>query len=118
MRRAPSIDSYGGGGFRVSGQWRPGSLLVLDDLPTDWRPATMDDLTPEDFDSVIAAGAAVSEFVLLGTGARQLRPTAAVRQKLQSAGFGLEFMSTEAAARLYGVLTSEGRRIATALLAV
>jgi uncharacterized protein len=30
----------------------------------------------------------------------------------------LEFMSTEAAARTYGVLVTEGRRVAAALIAV
>ncbi|HWU81246.1 MAG TPA: hypothetical protein VN158_14420, partial [Caulobacter sp.] len=26
MRQPPSIDAWGGGGFRVAGDWRPGSL--------------------------------------------------------------------------------------------
>ena len=118
MREPPSIDSFGGGGFRVSGLWRPGSLLLLDDHPLDWRPASLEDVLPEDFAEVLAAGAAVSEFVLLGTGATQGLPSRAVRDAIRGAGLGLEFMATPAAARTYGVLASQGRRFAVALIAV
>jgi uncharacterized protein len=117
-RQAPTIDAFGGGGFRVSGQWRPGSLLILDDTAQDWRPDSMADLAAEDFASIIAAGPSVSEFVLLGTGAVQAPPPRAVRAALQQAGLGLEFMSTANAARTYGFLVSEGRRPATALIRV
>jgi uncharacterized protein len=118
MRQPPSIDSHGGGGFRVSGLWRPGSLLLLDDQPKTWRPRSLADLGPEDFAEVIAGGPAVSEFVLLGTGAAQALPPRAVREALRLAGLGLEFMSTEGAARTYGVLIGEGRRFAVALIAI
>ncbi|MGE5500672.1 MAG: Mth938-like domain-containing protein [Ignavibacteriales bacterium] len=118
MRQAPSIDAYGGGGFRVSGVWREGSLLILDDQPRRWPVTRMDELTPDAFEEVIAAGPGVVEFVLLGTGARQALPPRAVREALSAAGMGLEFMSTEAAARTYNVLASEGRRLAAALIAV
>lgn len=118
MRKPPSIDAYGGGGFRLSGVWRPGSLLLLDDQPTDWRPTTLAELTVDDFAAVIAAGPALSEFVLLGTGAVQALPPRAVRDAISACGLGLEFMSTEAATRTYNVLMSDGRRCAVALIAV
>ena len=118
MRQPPSIDAYGGGGFRVSGLWRPGSLLLLDDRPESWRPSSLADVTPADLDRVLAAGTAVSEFVLLGTGAAQSLPPRHVRDLVRTAGLGLEFMSTEAAARTYRVLVSEGRRVAVALIAI
>ncbi|HEX6859158.1 MAG TPA: MTH938/NDUFAF3 family protein [Caulobacteraceae bacterium] len=118
MRQAPSIDAFGGGGFRVSGDWRPGSLLILDDKPRDWPVTSMDALTPAAFEEVIAAGLGVVEFVLLGTGAKQALPPRAIRETLSAAGMGLEFMSTEAAARTYNVLAAEGRRMAAALIAI
>ena len=118
MRRPPSIDAFGGGGFRVSGDWRDGSLLILDDEPRAWPVKAIEDLTPADFDAVIAAGLGTVEFVLLGTGAVQKLPPKAVREALVGARIGLEFMSTEAAARTYNVLASEGRRMAAALIAV
>ena len=117
MRQPPSIDSFGGGGFRVSGAWRAGSLLILDDAPRDWPVKAVEDLTPADFDAVLAVPGAV-EFVLLGTGATQKLPPRPVREALSAARIGLEFMSTEAAARTYNVLASEGRRMAAALIAV
>ncbi|MFO1013549.1 MAG: MTH938/NDUFAF3 family protein [Caulobacteraceae bacterium] len=118
MRQPPSVDAFGGGGFRVSGEWRPGSLLILDDTALDWRPLSMTEITPADLAQVIGAGTSVVEFVLLGTGARQSMPPKEVREALRAAGMGLEFMSTESAARTYNVLASEGRRLACALIAV
>ena len=118
MREPPTIDSFGGGGFRVSGVWRPGSLLLLDDVASDWRPTTLADVTPEDFAEVVRGGVAVSEFVLLGTGATQALPDRSIRDAIRGVGLGLEFMSTPAAARTYGVLASQGRRFAVALIAV
>jgi uncharacterized protein len=41
-----------------------------------------------------------------------------VREAIELAGLGLEFMASEAAARLHNVLASEGRRFATALIVV
>ena len=117
MRQPPSIDAWGGGGFRVAGVWRPGSLLILDDQPRDWAATALADLTPESFAEVFAAGGTV-EFVLLGTGLVNALPPRPVRDALKAAGVGLEFMSTEAAARTYNVLASEGRRLAAALIAV
>jgi uncharacterized protein len=116
VRQPPSIDAYGGGGFRVSGVWRPGSLIILDDVPADWSPAWP--LALKDFAEVIERGLQASEFVLLGTGLSQALPPRAVRDALKAAGLGLEFMSTEAAARMHNVLASEGRRFATALIAI
>jgi uncharacterized protein len=118
VRSPPSIDAFGGGGFRVSGLWRPGSLLILDDEPADWRPASLADLEVDDFAAVLAGGVQLSEFVLLGTGAQQAPPPRAVREVIRAAGLGLEFMSSAAAARTYNVLVSEGRRFAAALIAV
>jgi uncharacterized protein len=117
MRQPPSIDAWGGGGFRVAGVWRPGSLLILDDQPRDWAVSALSEVTPDAFAEVFAAGGAV-EFVLLGVGLANALPPRSVRDALKAAGVGLEFMSTEAAARTYNVLASEGRRLAAALLAV
>lgn len=118
MRQPPSIEAFGGGGFRVSGAWRPGSLLILDDAPRDWPARSIETLGVEDFADIIAAGRAVSEFVLLGTGRDQSLPPRIVREALRAAGLGLEFMASDAAAHTHNVLISEGRRFATALIAV
>ena len=118
MREPPAIESYGGGGFRVAGAWRAGSLLILQDEPQAWRPSAFADVTPDDFAAVLAAPRGAVEFVLLGTGKVQALPPRAIRDLLQGAGLGLEFMATDAAARTHNVLASQGRLFATALIAV
>ncbi|HWE99237.1 MAG TPA: Mth938-like domain-containing protein [Caulobacteraceae bacterium] len=118
MRQPPAIETFGPGGFRVGGVWRPGSLLILDDVPRPWRPTSLAQATVEDFRAILDAGPGVSEFVLLGTGAEQALPAREIRDALRSAGFGLEFMATPRAAREWGVLASEGRRVAGAFVTV
>jgi uncharacterized protein len=118
VRQPPAIDGYGGGGFRVGGVWRPGSLLILDDAPRDWRPAALAEVGVQDFAAVIAAPPGALEFVLLGTGRGPGLPARAIREALRAAGLGLEFMATEAAARMHNVLASQGRLFATALIAL
>ena len=117
-RDAPSIDSFGGGGFRLSGDWHAGSLLVVGDEARSWPVASLTELTPDALQPILDAGRAEVEFLLLGVGARNAPPPRPVRDALARAGIGLEFMDTPSAARLYNVLTSEGRRIAAALIAV
>lgn len=117
-RAAPTIDAYGDGGFRLSGEWHVGSVLILGDEPQPWSVTAPGELSPAAFAPVLEAGAAGVEFVLLGMGARNALPPREVRETLQRAGIGLEFMDTPAAAKLYNVLTAEGRRLAAALIAV
>jgi uncharacterized protein len=117
-RDAPSIDAYGDGGFRLSGEWHVGSLLIVADAAQPWPVASLAELTLEALAPVFAAGRTEVEFLLLGVGARNALPPRAIREALLAAGMGLEFMDTPAAAQLYNVLTSEGRRLAAALIAV
>ena len=55
---------------------------------------------------------------MLGVVSKNTQPPRAVRDALAAAGLGLEIMDTPAAARLYSVLPSQGRRLAAALIAV
>ena len=117
-RDAPIIDSFAAGGFRLAGVWRPGSVLIVDDLPQDWPVAAPAEITPESLAPVLAAGRAATEFLLIGMGRANALPPKGVREAMAAAGVGLEFMDTPQAARLYNVLTSEGRRLACALIAL
>lgn len=56
------------------------------------------------------------EVVLVGTGLKQHLLPVHVTQPLLSLGIGIEAMSTQAAARTYNILMSEGRRVVVALL--
>lgn len=117
-RSAPLIDSYGAGGFRLSGAWHAGSLLIVGDEARSWPVASLAQVNRETLAPVFDAGRAEVEFLLLGAGAKNALPPKDLRRQLLAAGLGLEFMDTPAAARLYNVLTSEGRRLAAALIAV
>ena len=117
-RNAPTIDAYGEGGFRLAGARHEGSVLILNDEPRAWPVREFARLTLADLEPILDAGATDVEFVLLGTGPRNALPPRDVRDGLRAAGIGLEFMDTPAAAKLYNLLTSEGRRLAAALVAV
>jgi len=117
-RNAPSIDAYGDGGFRLAGARHDGSVLILADEAQSWEVAALGDLTLASLKPVLDAGPAEVEFVLLGVGARNAMPPREIRDGLRAAGIGLEFMDTPAAAKLYNLLTSEGRKLAAALIAV
>jgi uncharacterized protein len=117
-RDAPVVDAYGDGGFRVGGEWRLGSLLIVDDVAQPWPVASPAELTVESLAPVLSAGRAASEFLLIGMGGSNALPPRPVRDAVARAGLGLEFMDTPAAARLYNVLTADGRRIACALIAL
>lgn len=56
------------------------------------------------------------EVVLIGTGLKQHLLPNQVTQPLLNLGIGIEAMSTQAAARTYNILMSEGRRVVVALL--
>jgi uncharacterized protein len=117
-RNAPVIDSYGPGGFRLSGEWREGSVLILSDEARSWPVTGPADVTRDSLAAVLEAGRAEAEFLLLGMGAANALPPRDLRDAVARAGLGLEFMDTAQAARLYNVLTSEGRRLAAALIAL
>jgi uncharacterized protein len=110
------IDAYGNGGFRFAGMSHRGSILCLPHAIEAWEPASVEELTPDCFASVLAARDRI-DFVLLGTGEAHRLPPADVRNVFSAAGLGLDVMATGAAARTYNVLIAEGRRVAAALIA-
>lgn len=118
VRRPPSIDAYGGGGFRVSGERIEGSILILNDAVKPWPVTSREALTQADLAEVLAAGPRTVEFLLLGIGPRAAPAPAEARKALQAAGMGLEVMDTATACRVYNVLAAEGRRLAAALIAI
>jgi uncharacterized protein len=117
-RNAPSIDAYGDGGFRLAGERHEGSVLIVGDEARSWHVAEFSSLTLADLQPILDAGPAEVEMVLLGVGPRNALPPREIREGLRAAGIGLEFMDTPAAAKLYNLLTAEGRRLAAALIAV
>lgn len=117
--RAPAIDAYGDGGFRIGGVRKNGATLILDGAARAWRDAPEDaaGLKPEHFSDLLNAQAR-PDMVVLGAGARLIHPPAAVRKAFRDAGIGLEVMDTGSACRAYNLLAGEARRVYAALLPV
>lgn len=121
-RQAPAgslqiVESYGEGGFRVSGQRHQGSILVLPDRTIVWPVGDIAELSLPSLQPVIDAEPTV-ELLIIGSGARLALPPLTCREVLRSKGIGVEAMDTGAACRTYNVLAGEGRRVAAALVAL
>ena len=111
------IQSYGSGGFRISGESHAGSVIVTPHRVTAWPRNAADHASIEDFAELLEADPAV-EILLLGCGPRAIPPTPALREDLRKYGVGLDFMATGAACRTFNVLVEEDRRVAAALIAI
>ncbi|MGH1398769.1 MAG: Mth938-like domain-containing protein [Alphaproteobacteria bacterium] len=118
---AQIIQSYSGGGFRVSGQVYDAAVIVDPARTDEWEyvrergMSAARDLDEAAFAGIIARAGEV-DVVLLGTGARLEFPEAALRMALKQRGLNVEVMDTGAACRTYNVLMAEGRRVVVALL--
>jgi len=87
-------------------------IVTSDTLICDWEPASFAQLTPAHLEPILALQ---PELVLLGTGASQRFPPAAIRAALTAHGIGLEVMDLGAACRTFNILVQEERRVAAAL---
>lgn len=87
-------------------------ILTIDHLIRDWAPPAVEDLSPSDFEAILALE---PEVILLGTGTRQRFPPARLTAAILRQGVGIEVMNTAAACRTYNVLAGEFRRVAAAL---
>jgi uncharacterized protein len=114
---AAPIDAYGNGGFRFAGMSHRGSLLCLPDAIEAWDVSRAEEISRQALARVLARRADL-DLAILGTGESLVVPSAEVRAAFATAGVGLEFMATGAAARTYNMLLGEGRRVAAALVAV
>ena len=107
----PMVQGFAAGGFRIDGVTYVAALLTPAAAQV-WAPPPLAEL---DTDALRFLLDAAPEFILLGTGATLRRPPLALTRALDAAGAGLEAMDSRAAARAWGVLRGEGRRIAAAL---
>lgn len=107
----PVVQGFAGTGFRVDGVSYPALLLTPGEARV-WTPPPFADLTEADFADLLADE---PEFVILGTGTALVRPPRPLRDAFAARNLGLEAMDSRAAARAWGVLRAEGRRIAAAL---
>ncbi|WP_169545107.1 Mth938-like domain-containing protein [Sneathiella aquimaris] len=110
------INSYGEGGFRVSGVRHEGSVIVFPDETASWSVADLGELTLESLNTVMQAVPPV-EILLIGCGASMGFIDDSIRRPLRDKGITIDSMDSGAAARTYNVLLLEGRRVAAALIA-
>jgi uncharacterized protein len=108
------VRASGPGQLRIGDRTHTTSVIVTATaLIAPWRPASVQDLAPLDFEPLLALA---PEVVLLGTGARQQFPDAELLRILYQQRIGIEVMDTSAACRTYNVLVTEGRNVAAALI--
>jgi len=112
-----AIDAYGNGGFRFAEMSHRGSLLILGDGIHGWDVGDVSAVDRTSFNVLFAAPEGI-EFILFGTGAVQVFPPSDLRQAFETAGIGLEIMSTGAACRTFNILLAEQRAVGAALIAV
>jgi uncharacterized protein len=108
------IDSYGQGGFHVSGAGYAGAILVFPEATVAWSVASFAEVTLATLRPVVEHGGI--RILLLGCGRRIEFVSPALRQALREASIVVDAMDTGAACRTYNILLSEDRPVAAALL--
>lgn len=108
----PLIRGFHGNGYRLDDVTVAPALLLTAIAALDWTPPPIGELTEAALAPVLDPP---PEFVVLGTGARLVRPPAALVRALEARDVGVEAMDSRAAARAWGVLRGEGRAVAAAL---
>ncbi|HEX7111236.1 MAG TPA: Mth938-like domain-containing protein [Mizugakiibacter sp.] len=88
-------------------------VLARETLLEDWPVADVGAIADAHVEAILALQ---PEVVLLGTGARQRFPAAAVMATFLQRRVGIEVMDNAAASRTYNVLAGEGRRVVAAFI--
>ncbi|UTA53803.1 Mth938-like domain-containing protein [Lysobacter soli] len=88
-------------------------VLSPDRLVEGWPVRDVKAMAPHHLDAVLALE---PEVILLGSGATQVFPPAAVLAHCLRRGVGMETMTNAAAARTFNVLAGEGRRVVVAFV--
>ena len=111
------IDAYGNGGFRFGGGGHRGSLLFLPSGVYGWDVSAMSDVN-EALCKLILKEAGSADFVLMGTGVKQIFASVELYRIFDEADLALEVMDTGAACRTYNLMMEEKRACMAALIAV
>lgn len=114
--QGPVVRGVADGLFSVDGDSHR-ALLLTPERATGWDPPVLADLRPADVEALLALEPA-PEFLILGTGPAMAFPPRAFVRALEERGIGVEAMDSRAAARTWGILRSEERWIAAAILPI
>lgn len=119
--RAPpdrqEIQSYGPGGFTISGIRHEGSVIVATARVWPVGLAAIGAARIDLLEPLFAAGTEV-DLLILGTGAAFELPPPELLRGLRERGIAVEFMTTAAACRTFNLLAAEERRVAALLVAL
>ena len=110
----PTVQGFSERGFAVDGGVYEG-LLLTPERADGWNAPPLAELTMEHLQPLLGLNPP-PEFLLIGTGPSMGFPPRALVRALDERGIGVEAMDSRAAARTWGVLRSEGRWIAAALM--
>ena len=110
----PVVQGFTDRGFSVDGGIYEGWFLTPK-RADEWSAPVLADLTLADLEPVLTLDPP-PEFLLLGTGAALAFPPRSLVRTLEELGVGVEAMDSRAAARTWGMLRSEERWIAAALM--
>ena len=110
------VNSYGGGGFRITKATYKGSQFILPRYRQNWAAQTADDISFEGLLGML--GPERPDLLLLGLGIVPMTNLPKLRNSLSTVNVRLEVMSTPAACRTWNVMVSEGRSVAAGLLAI
>lgn len=83
-------------------------ILATDALIQDWPVSSMDDLTADALQPLLALS---PDVIVIGSGERQAFASPATQAACLQAGVGFEVMANGAAARTFAVLAGERRRV-------
>lgn len=109
-----TISSISSHAIKINGHLYESSVLLTATDSAQERPeCTVDDFKPELWQTITDLS---PEVVLIGTGAKQFFLSPSVLAPLYAADIGIECMNSNAAARTFNVLASEGRRVLALIL--
>ncbi|WP_334128980.1 Mth938-like domain-containing protein [Sneathiella sp.] len=111
------INSYGDGGFRVSGVRYQGSILIQPETTTAWPLGDIAGLDLASLQSLLDAADGI-DILLIGCGAGMAYIEEDIRAAFRAKGVVIDVMNTGAAVRTYNILLLERRQVAAALIAV
>lgn len=101
-------------GFQINDTECVGAVIVsADQLIADWPVSAVEQLNERTLQPIFDLQ---PEIVVIGTGATQVFPDAAIMMLFHRRGIGVEAMTSHAACRTFNVLMSESRNAAAALL--
>ncbi len=107
------VQSYKAGQFKINGQVYDHPVLICGENVSKWNVSAFDQVNDQ-----IRALTGQIDVLLIGAGVSFSVLPPAQRAQFQGLGFTVDVMDTPAACRTYNVLTSEGRRVAAALIPV